>query len=159
MVDCSKQKSVTVITFCADCKQCKLIRLRFETDVFATAFVKQMPIRKQSVTLFMRCLTETPTKNTLSHYFLVHSTLKAVLYDSKNLDIITTIQRAHSLETPSSFHNSRTKHNTETKLASIDFSRCGAEGCRSSWLQTLGNRLIHRSPYIRYTNRKCYLLY
>ena len=33
------------------------------------------------------------------------------------------------------------------------------EDSRSSWLQTLGNHLIHRSPYIRYTNHKYYLLY
>ena len=34
------------------------------------------------------------------------------------------------------------------KLTSIGFSRRGAEGSRSSWLQTLGNQLIDRSPYI-----------
>ena len=45
------------------------------------------------------------------------------------------------------------------KLTSIDFSRRVAEGSISSWLQALGNKLINRSPYIRYANRKCYLLY
>ena len=28
-----------------------------------------------------------------------------------------------------------------------------------SWLQTLSNQLIDPSPYIRYTNHKCYILY
>ena len=42
---------------------------------------------------------------------------------------------------------------------SIDFSRQVTEGCGSSWVQILGNQLINHSPYIRYTNRKYYLLY
>ena len=69
------------------------------------------------------------------------------------------IQHARSLETPSSFYNSQTKHNTKTKLTSIHFSRQVIEGSRSSWLQTLGNQLINCSPYSKYTNCKCYLLY
>ena len=56
-------------------------------------------------------------------------------------------------------YNSQTEHSMEMKLTYVDFSRQVAEGCRSSWLQTLGNLLIDRSPYIRYTSRKYYLLY
>ena len=41
----------------------------------------------------------------------------------------------------------------------IDFSCQVTKGSRSSWLQTLSNQLIKRSPYIRYTNRKYYLQY
>ena len=46
------------------------------------------------------------------------------------------------------FYNSQTKHDMEMELTSIDFSRRVAEGFRfrSSWLQTLGNQLIDRSP-------------
>ena len=51
------------------------------------------------------------------------------------------------------------EHDIETRLTSIDFSRQGTKGFRRSWLQTLGNQLIDRSPYVRYTNCKCYLLY
>ena len=47
----------------------------------------------------------------------------------------------------------------EIKLTSIDVSCQGAEGFRSSWLQTLGNQLIDHPPYIWCTNRKCYSLY
>ena len=54
---------------------------------------------------------------------------------------------ARSLETPSSFCNSRSKHDMEMKLTSINFSRRVLEGSRSLWLQTLGNRLIDQSPY------------
>ena len=67
--------------------------------------------------------------------------------------------RMCSLETPLSYYNLRTEHNIKTKLTSINFSRRGTEGFRSSWLQVLGNQLIDRSPYIRYTNHKGYLLY
>ena len=44
---------------------------------------------------------------------------------------IQSILRPRSLETPLSFYNSRTEHDMETKLTSIDFSRRGAEGFRS----------------------------
>ena len=46
----------------------------------------------------------------------------------------------------------------EIKLTSVDFSCLVAEDSRSSWLQTLGNQFIDRSPYIRYTNRKYYCI-
>ena len=72
------------------------------------------------------------------------------------MDTYTTCWR--SLESPLSFYNSQTEHNMETKSASIDFSRRGAEGFRSSRLQVLGNQLIYRPPYIKQTNRNCYLL-
>ena len=45
------------------------------------------------------------------------------------------------------------------KFTSIDFSCRGAEGSKSSKLQTLGNKLVNGPPYITYTNHKCYLLY
>ena len=51
----------------------------------------------------------------------------------------------------------QTWYGDETR--SVDFSCQNAKGSRSSWLQTLGNQLINCSPYIRYTNRKCYWLY
>ena len=63
------------------------------------------------------------------------------------------------LETLPSFYNLRTKHNMEMRFTSIDFYCRGAEGLKSSWLHTFGNQLIGRSPYIRYANHKCYLLY
>ena len=67
----------------------------------------------------------------------------------------------YALYTPSSFHNSQTEQDMETKLTSIDFSRRVTKESRSSRLQTLGNQLIDRSLYIRYTftNRKHYSLY
>ena len=49
--------------------------------------------------------------------------------------------------------NSQTECNMEMKFISIDFSCRVAEVSRSSWLQTLGNQLINRSSYIRYTTR------
>ena len=61
-----------------------------------------------------------------------------------------------SLETPLSFYNLQTERDMEARLTSIDFSRRGAEGSRSSWLQTLGNQLIDRSPYTGYTNRNVF---
>ena len=45
------------------------------------------------------------------------------------------------------FYNSQTRHDVEMKLTSTDFSRRVAEGCRSSWPQTLGNQPIDRSPH------------
>ena len=57
------------------------------------------------------------------------------------------------------FNNLKTKPDMEMKLASIKFFRQVAEGCRSSWLQILGNQLINHSPYTRYANHKYYLLY
>ena len=57
------------------------------------------------------------------------------------------------------FTTRKTQNNMEMELTFIDFSHRGAEGSRSSWLQTLGNQLIDRSPYIRHTNHKHYLMY
>ena len=67
-----------------------------------------------------------------------------------NSDKVTYAMRTRLLETPLSFYNSRTKHDLKMKLTSVDFSRQGAEGSRSSWLQTLSDQLINRSPFIRY---------
>ena len=57
-------------------------------------------------------------------------------------------------ETPFSFSKSRTEHDMETKLTSLDFSHRGAEDFAISWLQVLGNRPIYGSLNFRYTNRK-----
>ena len=59
------------------------------------------------------------------------------------------------------FYNSWIEHGKEMKLActSIDFPRRVAKGFRSSWLQIMGDQLNNRSPYIRHTNRNCYLLH
>ena len=56
------------------------------------------------------------------------------------------ILRACSLDTPLKLYNSRPKHDLKTKFTPIDFSHRGADGSRSSWLQTLGNQFIDRSP-------------
>ena len=54
-----------------------------------------------------------------------------------------------------------TEHDKEFKLTctctSIKSFWQVAEGSRSSWLQTLGNQPINCSPFIRYTNRNCWL--
>ena len=52
-----------------------------------------------------------------------------------------------SLET-SRFYNSRTEHDIEMRLTSIDFSGQSAEGFRSSCLRTLSSQLIDCSPCI-----------
>ena len=49
------------------------------------------------------------------------------------------------------FHNLPTKHDTEIKNY---INRLLLPGSRSSWLQTLGNQLINRPPYIRYTKKQ-----
>ena len=74
-------------------------------------------------------------------------------------ELYFTVLHAHLLDTRWSSYNSRTEHDTEMKLTQIHFSRRVAEGFRSSWLQTLGNQLIDRSLYIRYTDHKYYLLF
>ena len=37
----------------------------------------------------------------------------------------------------------------EMKFTSVEFTSRVTEGCRKSWLQTLGNQHIDHSPYIR----------
>ena len=54
----------------------------------------------------------------------------------------------HLLETQLNFYTPQTKHDMEMKLTPTDFSCRVTEG---SWLQTLGNQLIDRSPYTRHT--------
>ena len=45
------------------------------------------------------------------------------------------------------FYKSRTQHDTQKKVTSIDFSRWGTQGSRISWLPTLGNELINCPPF------------
>ena len=55
-----------------------------------------------------------------------------------------------------------TTHELEMKFTSISFSHRNtkdSENHKSSWLQTLGNQLIHYCSYIRFTKYKHYLLY
>ena len=73
--------------------------------------------------------------------------------------MMVAMLRLRLLEIFLSFYNAQSEHDTDMKVTLIDFSCRVTEGSRSSWLQTLGNQLIDRSPYIRYTNRKYYLLY
>ena len=63
-----------------------------------------------------------------------------------------------SLNARSGFHDSQTQHYMEVKRTSIDFTRQVTEDYRSSWPQTMGNQLINRSPYIRYTIHNYFLL-
>ena len=72
---------------------------------------------------------------------------------------LTILSMCVHLRLLKSFDNLQTEHDMEMNLTPIDFSRWGTECFTSTWLQTLGNQLIDHSPYIRYTNRKCYLLY
>ena len=59
----------------------------------------------------------------------------------------------------SSSLTNRTQFEDETYINQPHFSYQVVENSSSSWLQILGDRLIDRFPYIRYTNYKYYLLY
>ena len=81
---------------------------------------------------------------------IIHNTLKITLtptYTCSTVPIFEPTQLVH-LRLIKSFLNSQTEHDVEMKLTPIDFSHGVAEASRSSCLQTLGNQLIKRSPYI-----------
>ena len=82
-------------------------------------------------------------KNCKNHpqIVMLHSNIPRRTLKHTNLAIL----RARSLETRSTFYNTWKEHDMKMKFTSIDFSCRGAEGFRSSRLQTLSNQLIDHS--------------
>ena len=63
---------------------------------------------------------------------------------------------SNSLGTSVGSHKLRTEHDTVTKLIRIDLSWWVAEGCKSLWLQELGNQ-VSTSSYIRFLYHRHHL--
>ena len=76
-------------------------------------------------------------------------------------DYEVTIYYAHIyLKLLKVFNNSQTEHDMEVRFTSIDFSRKGTEGFRSTWLQTLDNQLINHSHTLILTaNVTCFIIF